>query len=121
LRPKFKKVDELLIFRLGAKFYYLRAILHDYPEDKCIQILKNIEKAMDKQSRILIDEIVLPDVGVQWQAAGMDLMMMASFGARERTKKMWEILIEGASMKIECVYVYDELLCGSVMVVVPRE
>jgi demethylsterigmatocystin 6-O-methyltransferase len=48
----------------GARIYYMRNIIHDYPEDKAILILKNTIAAMAPDSVILIDDIVLPDSGV---------------------------------------------------------
>ena len=35
---------------------------------------------MSSRSTILIDEIVLPDVGAQWQAAQLDIGIMAKVG-----------------------------------------
>jgi demethylsterigmatocystin 6-O-methyltransferase len=55
-------------------------VLHDWSDEKCVAILKNIVPAMEPESQVLIDEVVLPDTGVNWQVAQMDLIMMASFG-----------------------------------------
>lgn len=52
-----------------ARFYYLRHILHDWTDQESIEILKNIVPAMGSESRIIIDEIVLPDEKLPWQAA----------------------------------------------------
>jgi hypothetical protein len=38
----------------GANVYYLRLILHDWPDDICRTILKNIVPAMNSDSKILI-------------------------------------------------------------------
>lgn len=102
---------------VGAKFYYLRAIFHDYPDEKCLVILKNLIQVMAKNSRILIDEVVLPDQGVHWQAALMDLTMMAALGAKERTREEWNSLIDSAGLKILEVYTYTPTLQNSVIVI----
>ncbi|KAH9212464.1 O-methyl transferase B, partial [Leptodontidium sp. 2 PMI_412] len=70
----------------GAKFYYFRAIFHDYPDEKCADILKSSVPAMGRHSKILVDETVLPRVGVSSEAMGMDLVMMACLGSLERTQ-----------------------------------
>lgn len=44
----------------GARAYYLRNIMHDWPDDKCVIILQQIMKAMNKKSVILIDDMVIP-------------------------------------------------------------
>ncbi|KAI1738165.1 hypothetical protein F4680DRAFT_426303 [Xylaria scruposa] len=49
---------------IGARVYYLRNILHDWPTSKCREILENVKIAMTKDSVILIDEMVLSERGV---------------------------------------------------------
>lgn len=53
----------------GAKFYYLRHILHDWTDEDCIRILSAVVPALGPESRIIVDEIVLPDEQMPWQAA----------------------------------------------------
>jgi demethylsterigmatocystin 6-O-methyltransferase len=43
---------------LGARAYYMRNILHDYPDGKCVSMLRNIMAAMGPESVILIDEMI---------------------------------------------------------------
>ncbi len=75
---------------------------------------------MDKESRILIDDMVLPDTGVHWQAAQLDLTMMAALGSVERTKEQWYALMASAGLKILGIYTYTALLQDSIIVVVPQ-
>ncbi|KAL4865125.1 hypothetical protein BDV12DRAFT_211205 [Aspergillus spectabilis] len=91
----------------GAKFYYLRHVFHDWPDEQCLEILKQIIPALGPDSRILIDEVVIPATGVPWQAAFMDLLMMDSLGAIERTRAEWEELLDKAGLKIIETYQYD--------------
>ncbi|KAI8632432.1 S-adenosyl-L-methionine-dependent methyltransferase [Xylariaceae sp. FL1651] len=83
----------------GARFYYLRNALHDWPDDKCIEILKHLVAAFGKDSQILIDEMVLPDSGVPWEATTIDLTIMSSLGSRERTTAEWHALLDAAGLK----------------------
>ncbi|KUJ08091.1 o-methyltransferase-like protein [Mollisia scopiformis] len=103
-----------------AKFYYLRNILHDWPDDKALIILKNIIPAMGPDSRILIDDMVLPNENVHWHATQQDLVMMSSLGAMERTKDQWYALLEEAGLKILEIYEYTPLLNESIIVAVPK-
>jgi demethylsterigmatocystin 6-O-methyltransferase len=80
-------------------------------------ILKDLIAVMDKESRILIDEVVLPDQGVHWQATQMDMVMMANLGAKERSRKEWNGLIEIAGLEILEVYTYTLTLQNSVVVI----
>ncbi|KAF2818954.1 S-adenosyl-L-methionine-dependent methyltransferase [Ophiobolus disseminans] len=93
----------------GAKFYYLRHIMHDWPDVDCIRILQNIIPAMSPDSLILIDEVVLPDTKVPWQVSAMVLSMMACLGGTERSKADWEKLLDKAGLKIAHVHQYDDV------------
>ncbi|RDK37168.1 S-adenosyl-L-methionine-dependent methyltransferase [Aspergillus phoenicis ATCC 13157] len=100
----------------GARFYYLRRILHDYPDSQCIQILQHLATAMESGSRILVDEIVLPDVEAPWQATLADVSLMISLGGKERTKKQWMELANRVGLCIEEIHTYDMESSTSIIV-----
>lgn len=83
-------------------------------------ILKNIIPAMGPHSRILIDDMVLPNEKVHWHAAQQDLIMMSSLGSKERTKDQWFTLMENAGLKILEIYEYTVLLNDAIIVAVPN-
>ncbi|MCJ1268551.1 hypothetical protein MMC22_008439 [Lobaria immixta] len=101
-----------------AKFYYMRNILHDYPDDKCRTILRNTMMAMGKDSKIIIDEMVLPDSNVSWQATQVDLTMFCRHAAMERTQTQWQTLLDSVGLEIENTYVYTAEVHESVLVAV---
>ncbi|KAF8815777.1 S-adenosyl-L-methionine-dependent methyltransferase [Phlegmacium glaucopus] len=43
----------------GCNVYYMKNIMHDWPDADCIQILSNVRKAMAPHSRILVQEFIL--------------------------------------------------------------
>lgn len=90
----------------GARFYYMRNILHDWPDEKCITILSHLRDALEPGSSILIDDIVLPNVGVHWKAASLDLVMMSTLAALERTTDDWHALLKAAGLQILRVHTY---------------
>ena len=104
-----------------AKFYYLRHILHDWPDEDCIRILSNIIPAMGPESLVVLDEVVLPDTRLPWQVAIMDIAMMASLGGIERSKGEWANLLARAGLKMVGVHRYDEVKFHSVITAVPSE
>ncbi|ROV90908.1 hypothetical protein VMCG_09989 [Cytospora schulzeri] len=104
----------------GARFYYLRAIMHDWPDDKCIVILKQLIAASGPQSQILIDDMVLPDAGVSFEAATIDLTMMATLGSRERTLKEWHGLLDRAGLKVLHIHTYFARRQDSIIQVVAK-
>jgi demethylsterigmatocystin 6-O-methyltransferase len=90
----------------GARMYYLRNILHDYPDAEALQILANIKPAMGKDSVLLIDDIVIPDQGAHWQATQIDIVMMGMLAALERTETQWRKLLGEARLQIVNIYPY---------------
>ena len=99
---------------LGAKFYYLRNILHDWPDAEAVTILRNVAAAMAPHSRVLVDDIVLPERGVHRYAAALDISMMAVMGSRERTGEQWEAVVEAAGLRVLGRWIYDEVMGGAV-------
>ena len=89
----------------GARVYYLRSILHDWPDDKCKLILKHLASAMKPgYSKILINELILPDQGCGIIPAQLDMTMMVCLGAMERSEKQWHELVGSAGLKIEKIW-----------------
>ncbi|KAF2644808.1 O-methyltransferase [Massarina eburnea CBS 473.64] len=101
----------------GAKYYYLRNILHDWTDEDSVNILRAITPAMGPESRIVIDEVVLPDEKLSWQAAYMDITMMTCLGGIERTKTEYESLLDAAGLKLLDMRKYG---FSSVVLAVPK-
>ncbi|KAL8665819.1 MAG: hypothetical protein Q9202_001941 [Teloschistes flavicans] len=92
----------------GAKAYYLRGILHDWPDRACLSILRNIAAAMRREySILLLDEMVLPDTNIPPKGALLDLSMMALETGAERTSKQWHNLLASACLRIAKVWSGD--------------
>ena len=97
----------------------MRNVLHDFPDEKCRVILQNLKVAMGKNSAILIDDMVLPNMGVHWQATQLDMTVMAGLAAMERTRDQWDALIATAGLKVKKIHTYTESLLDSIIEVVP--
>lgn len=100
----------------GAKAYYLRNIMHDWPDDRCVKILKHLKDAMAEESMILVDEMVLPDTGASWKQAQKDIQMMAGLAAMERSESQWKDLVRKAGLRNEDVFTYDVEMGDSIIV-----
>ena len=70
----------------NAKAYYLRTVLHDWPDKQAREILSNIRGTMSKHSILLINENALPDDNVPLYPAELDISMLVLFSSLERTK-----------------------------------
>ncbi|KAI4243682.1 MAG: hypothetical protein L6R42_010676 [Xanthoria sp. 1 TBL-2021] len=86
---------------IGARAYYFRSIFHDFPDSKCLDILRSTTSAMERgYSKLLINDWVLPDKGASFQAAMMDLNMMANLAGKERTESQWKYLLDQAGLVV---------------------
>ena len=79
----------------GARAYYLHSILHDWSDADCLRVLSALKPALEPEySRILVQEMVVPDKGAQWQLTSLDWGLMQFFSGRERSESEWRKLIE---------------------------
>lgn len=85
----------------GARAYYVRNVFHDWPNERCVDIMKRISDAMTKgYSKLLIFEWILPAKGVPLYPALLDINMMALLNGRERTEDEWTALLNAADLKV---------------------
>ncbi|KAG4412197.1 hypothetical protein IFR04_014657 [Cadophora malorum] len=84
----------------GAKGYYLRSILHDWPDKQALEILARIKEAMNENSILLVNENATPEVGASLFEAQGDIQMMAAFGSLDRTSKQFEELLDAAGFTL---------------------
>ena len=90
---------------VGAKAYYLHMVLHDWPNKECVKILDNIKPAMKVgYSKILLNEIIIPDKGANWFGTSVDMLMMMVHAAQERTESDWRSLVQKSGMKITKIW-----------------
>jgi len=99
----------------GAKFYYFRTVLHNWPDDKVVEILKNTKDAMAEESLIIVDEIVIPDVAADSWITSIDLTMMCGHASTERTQAQWDEVFAAAGLKRVSTVVYQAHTSESVM------
>jgi hypothetical protein len=89
--------------------------LHNHPDHKVRQLLEHTKSVMEADSVMLLDEMVLPETGVNAYATSMDLVMMSAFAAMERTESQWQKLIESVGLRLVKTYVYNPISYESVM------
>ena len=78
----------------------MHRVLHDWPDDAAVKILKNQALAMQKgHSRLLIYEHVVDPVEKNYMVTGADMSMMMLAG-KERTEEMWKTLLDTAGLRI---------------------
>ncbi|RAL09103.1 putative hydroxyindole O-methyltransferase [Aspergillus homomorphus CBS 101889] len=91
----------------GARAYYLHSILHDWDDERGVQILRNLVPALRRgYSRVLFNEIVVSEERPTLAATSMDMMMLAHFAVRERTEAEWRAILAEAGLKVVHIYTY---------------
>ncbi|KAH9883886.1 S-adenosyl-L-methionine-dependent methyltransferase [Xylariomycetidae sp. FL2044] len=89
----------------GARVYFLKFVMHDYRDEDCLQILRNVMSSMKEgYSHLVINDFILPDTGCPLLAAEWDLMMLALMSSMERTEAQWRSLLAKAGLYIEGIY-----------------
>jgi len=84
----------------GGDLYLLKSVLHDWDDESSLKILRNVHKAMDPSSRLLVIEAVLDEGNKPSFGKMTDVLMMAAAGGRERTQAQWEKLLESSGFRI---------------------
>jgi hypothetical protein len=87
----------------GGDLYLLKNILHDWADDRCVTILKNIHSASRAGGRVLIVEMLVPDQPVPSPVPFMDMNMLVMLGGRERTPKEFASLLARGGFRVDRV------------------
>jgi len=83
--------------------YLLKSILHDWPDDRCTDILKSIHNAAKPGATLLVAEMLLPDSPQPSPVAFMDLNMLVMLGGRERSAAEMAALLATGGFRVERV------------------
>jgi C-methyltransferase len=84
----------------GGDAYVLKNILHDWPDDRAIQILRNVHAAAGRDATVLLVELVIPDHDRDFPGKWVDLEMLLNLGARERTAAEYRNLLAQAGFEM---------------------
>jgi hypothetical protein len=93
-----------ILNKAGARIYYLGGILHDWPDTQAASILRNLKDAMAPDSRIIIDEMCLPDEKAPLHLVQYDLLMMIQVAGIERTIGHYRELLGGVGLELVGVW-----------------
>lgn len=84
-----------------ADAYTLKMILHDWTDDECVQILRNLRRAARGPGRVFVIEHVVPGPGEPHFAKLFDIHMMCATGGRERTTAEYAELLAASGWRYE--------------------
>lgn len=84
----------------GGDAYILKNILHDWPDEKAVQILRNVRTAAGPRAAVLLVELVIPKHDRDFPGKWVDLEMLLNLGARERTADEYRALLNQAGLQM---------------------
>lgn len=87
----------------GSDSYLLSHILHDWPDDECITILKNCRKAIPESGKLLIIESIIPQGNEFSIGKLLDLEVLLMGGGRERTAEEFNKLFHDSGFRLSSI------------------
>jgi hypothetical protein len=84
----------------GAGAYLLCNIVHDWDDNRAITVLSNCRKAMAREGRVLLIEMIVPDTNSASFSKLLDLNMLVMTGGGERTEAEFVGLLDAAGYKL---------------------
>ncbi|MFN2517858.1 MAG: methyltransferase [Jatrophihabitantaceae bacterium] len=83
--------------------YLLMEILHDWPDDRCIDILTAIRRASQHGAVLLVIEAVLDEGAPDPRTHNLDVIMLVMTGGRERTVAEFRRLLGRAGFQLTSI------------------
>jgi hypothetical protein len=84
----------------GADAYIMKHIIHDWPDDLCIKILKACRKSVNAGGKLLVVDSVIHPGNDFSPAKFFDLLMLIFPGGCERTEKQFHDLFAAAGWQL---------------------
>ena len=80
-------------------------VLTDWADESALSILQRIAEAMKPGfSKLIINDVIFPDMGCQWQHAAYDIIMMSMFAGSHRVEGDLRRLVEAVGLKVVGVW-----------------
>lgn len=87
----------------GADAYMMKHIIHDWDDERCVTILKNIQRVMPEHGKVLIVEMMIAPGNEPHFGKIQDMEMLVSPGGIERTESEYRELLAHAGLKLNRV------------------
>ena len=84
----------------GGDTYVLKHIIHDWPDDEAVVILRKLRAACNATATVLLVELVIPEHDRDFIGKWADLEMLQGVNGRERTAAQYRTLLERSGFKM---------------------
>ena len=99
-RLAFQSGDFFAAVPAGANAYLMRHIIHDWNDEQCTTILRNIAQVMAPGGKVLVVESVIQPGNEFDFGKWLDLTMLVIPEGKERTADEYRVLFAGAGLKL---------------------
>jgi hypothetical protein len=87
----------------GADAYIMKHIIHDWPDELCVKILKSCRKGVNPGGKLLVVDDVIQSGNDFYAGKFLDLQMLIFPGGKERTEKQFRELFAAGGWKLSRV------------------
>jgi hypothetical protein len=87
----------------GGDVYVLKWVLHDWSDEKCVEILASVRAAMSAGGTLLVVESVIEPGNDPAPSKILDMVMLVLNGGQERTREQFERLLDAAGFRVRRV------------------
>jgi ubiquinone/menaquinone biosynthesis C-methylase UbiE len=88
----------------GGDVYLLSSIIHNWDDERAIEILRRCRGVIGSAGRLLLVELVIPPGNTPADGKLLDLQMMVIFpGGKERTPEEYRVLLEAAGFRLTTI------------------
>lgn len=84
----------------GGDAYIIKNSIHNWDSERALTILKNCNRAMAENSKLLLLESVVPPANKPAHSKWLDLSMLLAVGGSERTETEYRELLAAAGFKL---------------------
>ena len=99
-RCEFANGDFFAAVPPDADAYIMKHIIHDWDDERALQILKNIRQVMKSNGRVLLVEAVITSGNVADFGKLLDIEMLVSPGGKERTALEYQDLFARVGLRL---------------------
>jgi SAM-dependent methyltransferase len=83
-----------------ADCYVLSHVIHDWDDERSLEILRNCRDAMDPNGRLLLVEMVIPPGDAPHPGKMLDMVMLTLPGGMERSEDEYRELLDAAGFRL---------------------
>lgn len=99
-RVKLVGIDMFESVPAGSDAYIMKYIIHDWPDDLCLKILKSCRAGVNAGGKLLVVDQVVPAPGEFHMSKIVDLEMALFPGGKERTEEEFRDLLAAGGWKL---------------------